>query len=65
MNIKTAIKELTNLSLPIILGQVGMMLIGVGDTYIASSYSTEAVAAIGLANGVINPVFLFGIGLMP
>ncbi|MCO4753637.1 MAG: MATE family efflux transporter [Bacteriovoracaceae bacterium] len=40
------------------------MLIGAGDVYIASLHSTKTVAAIGVANGFINPIFLFGIGLM-
>ena len=59
-----AIKSLYILILPIVLGQLGQMLIGAGDVYIASKYSTHSVAAIGVANGVINPIFLFGIGLM-
>jgi MATE family multidrug resistance protein len=45
------------------MGQLGQMLIGAGDVYIASRFSTDSVAAIGIANGVINPVFLFGVGL--
>lgn len=64
MEIKTAIKSLVILSLPIIIGQIGQMLIGAGDVLIASKFSTESVASIGVANGVINPIFLFGIGLM-
>lgn len=59
-----SIKSLFFLSLPIIAGQIGQMLIGTGDVYIAGLYSTQTVAAIGVANGLINPIFLFGIGLM-
>lgn len=58
------IKDLLILSLPIILGQVGMVLIGSGDVYVASQYSTNSVAAIGIANGILNPFMLLGIGLM-
>lgn len=58
-----SLKNLIFLSVPIILGQVGQMLIGTGDVYIAGLYSTNTVAAIGVANGLINPIFLFGIGL--
>lgn len=64
MSTLKAIKSLYILTLPIMLGQLGQMLIGAGDVYIASKYSTLSVAAIGVANGVINPIFLFGIGLM-
>jgi len=60
----TALKSLIQLSIPIILGQIGQMLIGTGDVYIAGLYSTNTVAAIGVANGLINPIFLFGIGLL-
>lgn len=60
---KTA-KDLFILAFPIILGQLGQMLIGAGDVYVASLHSTSTVAAIGVATGFINPVFLFGVGLM-
>ena len=63
-NLFKTIKELFVLSFPIIIGQLGQMLIGAGDVYIASLHSTTAVASIGVANGFINPIFLFGIGLM-
>lgn len=55
-------KSLFVLAFPIILGQLGQMLIGAGDVYVASLHSVNSVAAIGVANGFINPVFLFGIG---
>ncbi len=61
---KHYIKDLLKLSLPIIAGQLGQMLIVAGDVYIATMHSTKTVAAIGVASGFINPIFLFGIGLM-
>lgn len=64
ISIKTKVSELLLLSLPIIAGQLGQMLIGAGDIYIASLFSTESVASIGVAGGITNPLFLFGIGLM-
>lgn len=64
MNLSRAIKSILKLSIPIIIGQLGQMLIVAGDVYIATMYSTKSVAAIGVAGGIINPVFLFGIGLM-
>ena len=64
MNLSKAVKSLIILAGPIIIGQLGQMLITAGDVYVASMYSTESVAAIGVASGVINPFFLFGIGLM-
>jgi MATE family multidrug resistance protein len=64
MNFSRAIKQLLILSWPIILGQVGLMLISVGDVYVATKFSVTLVAAIGVANGLVNPLMLFGVGLM-
>lgn len=61
---KKVIKDLFLFSLPIIFGQMGIMLVGAGDMYVASAHSTLSVASIGVATGVFNPIFLFGIGLM-
>lgn len=59
-----AVKDLFSLAFPIILGQLGQMLIGAGDVFVATLHSTQTVAAIGVATGFLNPIFLFGIGLM-
>ncbi len=69
LNLKTMInidyiKKLIKLSVPIILGSIGIMLISTGDIYVASRYSTQAAASIGVSVGVSNPIFLIGIGLM-
>ena len=57
------LKQIIKLSFPIILGQLGQMLIVAGDVFVATKHSTHAVAAIGVAGGLINPIFLFGIGM--
>ncbi|MBT3234352.1 MAG: MATE family efflux transporter [Bdellovibrionales bacterium] len=59
-----AIVELALFSLPIILGQLSQMLIGTGDTLVAGRISTEALGAIGVANGVISPVLVMGFGFL-
>ncbi|MBT4793251.1 MAG: MATE family efflux transporter [Halobacteriovoraceae bacterium] len=64
MSLPDYILNLLKLSIPIIIGQLGQMLIVAGDVYIATMFSTKSVASIGLASGFINPIFLFGIGLM-
>jgi MATE family multidrug resistance protein len=46
------------------IGQIGIMLIGVGDVFVAAKYSSSTLAAIGIAVSIINPIFLFGIGLL-
>ena len=68
MNITTltkvsALKELLKFSLPIIIGQIGLMLIGTGDMIIAGRYSRECLAAIGLAISIANPIQISLLGL--
>jgi MATE family multidrug resistance protein len=58
------LRELITFSLPIMLGQIGITLIGAGDVYMATQHGTLTVASIGVANGVVNPIFLFGIGML-
>lgn len=61
---KTAFKELMLFSLPIIFGQIGLMLIGTGDMIIASKHSTDTLAAIGLAVAIANPIMMIALGLL-
>jgi MATE family multidrug resistance protein len=56
-------KELVIFALPIMLGQLGLMLIGAGDMLIASRHSEITLAAIGIAVAIINPIMMIGIGL--
>jgi MATE family multidrug resistance protein len=63
MTIPSALKQIAILSGPIILGQVSQTLIGAGDVYVASLHSTDTVASVGVAVGIMNPILLFGIGL--
>jgi len=58
-----ALKELLIFTLPIIFGQVGLMLIGTGDMIIAGKYSRECLAAIGLAIAILNPIQISALGL--
>jgi multidrug resistance protein, MATE family len=64
LNSQNSIKDLFLFSLPIIFGQLGMMLITVADVFVASKHSTVSAASLGVALGFINPVFLLGIGLL-
>lgn len=57
-------KELFNLATPMIMGSLGMILIGAGDVFVAAKYSTNTLASIGIANAILNCIFLFGIGLL-
>lgn len=58
------IKDLFNLAFPIILGNLGIVLIGFGDVFVAARYSTEALAAISIANSIIICIFMLGTGIL-
>jgi MATE family multidrug resistance protein len=60
---KIALKELLKFAVPIIIGQVGLMLVGTGDMIIAGRYSRECLAAIGLAISIANPIQISVLGL--
>jgi len=58
------IKELFSLALPMIMGNLGMILIGAGDVFVAAKHSTNTLASISIANSIISTIFMFGIGLI-
>lgn len=58
------IKDILIFSLPIITGQIGQMLFGIGDIAVAGKYSSLAVAAIGVATMVFAPFIMVGIGIL-
>lgn len=60
---KEALKQLLIFALPIIFGQLGLMLIGTGDMIIAGRYSRECLAAIGLAIAIANPIQISLLGM--
>ena len=57
-------KELLNIAMPIIMGNLGFILIGAGDVLIAGRHSTDTLAAISIATAIINCIMTFGIGLI-
>ena len=61
---KHYIKELFNIALPIIMGNLGFILIGVGDVLIAGRHSTDTLAAISIATAITNCIQTFGVGLI-
>lgn len=63
-NLKYYIKELMTIAAPIIIGNLGFILIGVGDVVIAGRHSTDTFAAISIATAIVNCIFTFGIGLI-
>lgn len=58
------IKELLQIAFPIILGNLGFIMIGVGDVIVAGRHSTDTLAAISLATAIINCITIVGIGIL-
>lgn len=61
---KTYAKELLNIAMPIIMGNLGFILIAAGDVLIAGRHSTDTLAAISIATAISNCILTFGIGLI-
>lgn len=57
-------KELWLLALPIIMGNLGNMLIGVGDVFVAAKHSTLTLAAISIATAIFMTLMIGGLGLL-
>lgn len=62
--VKHYAKELLNIALPIIMGNLGFILIGAGDVLVAGRHSTDTLASISIATAITNCIMTFGIGLI-
>lgn len=62
-NISTYIKDLLTISAPIIMGNLGFILIGIGDVIVAGRHSTQTFAAISIAAAIVNCIMTIAIGL--
>jgi MATE family multidrug resistance protein len=58
------LEAMMRLALPVVVVQVGMMLLGVVDTMVVGRLSSEALAAVALGHVAIIAVSSFGIGLL-
>ncbi len=56
-------KEIFLFSLPIVAGQIGQMLFGIGDIIVAGHYSTITLSALGIATAILSPFFIVGLGM--
>lgn len=57
-------RNLLQIAFPIILGNIGFIMITVGDVIVAGRHSTEALAAISIATAIINCITIMGIGVL-
>ncbi|HSA07015.1 MAG TPA: MATE family efflux transporter [Candidatus Gastranaerophilales bacterium] len=61
---KNYAKELLFFSLPIIMGNLGHVLIGAGDVFVAARHGSSTVQAISIATSISMSIYIVGIGLM-
>lgn len=61
---KKYFNDLVILSLPIIMGNIGHMLIGIGDVFVAGKHGITTLSVIGIANAVTTCILIAGIGLL-
>lgn len=61
--IKNYIKNILTIAAPIIMGNLGFILIGVGDVIVAGRHSTQTFAAISIAAAIVNCIMTIAIGL--
>ena len=61
--------ELIRLALPILVGQVGMIVVGFADNIMVGHYSTDALASASFVNNIFNVIVLgiigFSYGITP
>ena len=55
-------RELLSIGIPIIIGQLGTIVLGFADTLMIGHHSTEELAAAGLVNNIFGLVLLFYLG---
>lgn len=59
---KTEYKALLYLGIPIIIGQLGIIVMGFADTLMISWHSKNELAAVGFVNNIFNLPIIFGTG---
>lgn len=57
-------KELIKLGIPIFIGNISQMLIGVGDVYVAGKHSTLTLGAISVSTAIFMTILISAIGFL-
>ena len=61
---KFYILDIIKIALPIIMGNIGFIMIGVGDVVVAGRHSTNTLAAVSIATAITHCILIFGIGIL-
>ena len=57
-------QDLLRIAGPIMMGNLGFIMIGVGDVIVAGRHSTDTLAAISIATAITNTIMMLGIGIL-
>lgn len=60
---KSHLKSIVRLSIPVSIGQLGHIMLGVVDSFMVGRLGAEPLAAAALANGLFFLIMVFGIGM--
>ena len=55
-------KALLNIGIPIVIGQIGMIILGFADTLMIGHHSTKELAAASFVNNIFNLIIIFSNG---
>lgn len=58
------LREVFFFAVPIVAGQVGQMLFGIGDIFVAGFFSSTAVSAIGVGSAIFSAFLMIGLGVL-
>lgn len=61
--LKVHLKSIVKLSIPVSIGQLGHIMLGVVDSFMVGRLGAEPLAAAALANGLFFLIMVFGIGM--
>ena len=56
--------DLLVLAFPLLIGNLGHILMGATDVLVVAKYNIDSLAAISIANSILFTIFIFGIGLI-
>lgn len=59
---KNNFREILSIGTPVMIGQLGTIILGFADTVMIGHHSTDELAAAGLVNNIFNLVLLFYLG---
>jgi len=61
---KKYFKEIISIAFPIVVGNLGHVLMGATDVFVAAKHSVETLSAIAIANSILFIILLVGLGLL-